>query len=109
MNTESKKSLDKSQKLYEKANQFTPGGVHTSIRNVEPHLIFTGADGAYIYDADGNRYLDFQAAFGPFVLGHKHPYVNSKVKEALDRTDLFGVGTADLEIELAEKICKHVP
>ncbi|WP_010273106.1 aspartate aminotransferase family protein [Paenibacillus senegalensis] len=109
MNTASTKRMEKSKELYQKANQFTPGGVHTSIRNVEPHLIFSGAEGAYIYDADGNRYLDFQAAFGPFVLGHKHPYVTNKVKEALDRTDLYGVGTADLEIELAEKICKHVP
>lgn len=98
-----------SQALYEKANEFTPGGVHTSIRNVAPHLIFTKAEGAYIYDADGNRFIDYQAAFGPFVLGHRHPYVTRKVVEALERTDLYGVGTTDLEIVLAEKICKHMP
>jgi glutamate-1-semialdehyde 2,1-aminomutase len=98
-----------SEALYEKAKQFTPGGVHTSIRNLEPHLIFTKAEGAYIFDADGNRYIDYQGAFGPFILGHNHPYVNEKVIKALERTDLFGVGTTDLEIELAEKICKHVP
>ncbi|MFB6365349.1 aspartate aminotransferase family protein [Paenibacillus elgii] len=98
-----------SSELYERALRYTPGGVHTSIRNVAPHLIFTKAEGAYIYDADGNRYIDYQAAFGPFVLGHRHPYVTQRVVEALERTDLYGVGTTDLEIELAEKICKHVP
>ncbi|CAG7654392.1 aspartate aminotransferase family protein [Paenibacillus allorhizosphaerae] len=100
---------NKSAMLYSEANQYTPGGVHTSIRNVDPHLIFTTADGAYIYDADGNRYIDYQAAFGPFVLGHRHPYVTEKVIEAIQRTDLFGVGTTDLEIRLSEKICRHVP
>ncbi|KEQ26860.1 aspartate aminotransferase family protein [Paenibacillus tyrfis] len=100
---------DASRALYERALRYTPGGVHTSIRNVAPHLIFTEAEGAYIYDADGNRYIDYQAAFGPFVLGHRHPYVTQRVVEALERTDLYGVGTTDLEIELAEKICKHVP
>ncbi|WP_088831279.1 aspartate aminotransferase family protein [Paenibacillus tyrfis] len=100
---------DASRALYERALRYTPGGVHTSIRNVAPHLIFTKSEGAYIYDADGNRYIDYQAAFGPFVLGHRHPYVTQRVVEALERTDLYGVGTTDLEIELAEKICKHVP
>lgn len=99
----------KSAEMYTTANQFTPGGVHTSIRNIPPHLIFTRAEGPYIFDADGNRYIDYQAAFGPFILGHCHPYVTKKVTEAIQTTDLYGVGTTDLEIVLAEKICKHVP
>ena len=100
---------EKSAALYERANQFTPGGVHTSIRNVVPHLIFKKAEGACIYDADDNRYIDYQAAFGPYILGHCHPYVTQRVIEAIRRTDLYGVGTTDLEIILAEKIVKHVP
>jgi len=95
--------------LYDKANLFSPGGVHTSVRNVEPHLIFAKAEGPYIYDVDGNRYLDYQAAFGPLILGHNHPFVNGKVIEAIGQTDLFGVGTTDLEIKLAEAISRHVP
>lgn len=98
-----------SKELYEKANEYTPGGVHTSIRNVEPHLIFTQSEGAYVYDADGNKYIDYQAAFGPYILGHRHPYVTEKVIEAIQKTDLYGIGTTDLEIELAKKICKHMP
>src|SRR5690625_1075528 len=100
-----KKSLE----LYEEAKRHSPGGVHTSIRNVEPHLVFTKAEGAYVYDADGNKYLDFQAAFGPYILGHNYKQVNDSVINALSRTDLYGVGTTDLEIECAEKITKHVP
>lgn len=100
---------EKSKKLYEEANKYSPGGVHTSIRNVEPHLIFTKSEGAYIYDVDGNKYLDYQAAFGPYILGHNYKKVNDRVIEALSRTDLYGVGTTDLEIKCAEKITKHVP
>jgi len=95
--------------LYQEANVYSPGGVHTSIRNVDPHLIFTKAEGAYMEDVEGNRFIDYQAAFGPFVLGHNYPYVNDRVKEAISRTDLFGVGTTDMEIELAKKVCEHVP
>jgi len=98
-----------SARLYEEAIKYTPGGVHTSIRNLEPHLIFKKGEGAYIYDADGNKYIDYQGAFGPYILGHNHPYVNNKVIEALSRTDLYGTGTTDLEIELSQKIVKHVP
>lgn len=102
-------SNQKSLALYEEAKRYTPGGVHTSIRNVEPHLIFTNAEGAYIYDADGKKYLDYQAAFGPFILGHNFKQVNDRVVDTLSRTDLYGVGTTDLEIECAAKISKHVP
>ncbi len=95
--------------IYEESRKYTPGGVHTSIRNVRPEMAFTKAEGAYIYDADGKKYIDYQAAFGPFILGHNHPYVNGKVIEAIGRTDLYGVGVTELEVELARKICKHVP
>lgn len=101
--------FSKSNALYQKANKYTPGGVHTSIRNVEPHLVFTKAEGAYIYDADGNQYIDYQSAFGPYILGHNYSSVNRRVIEAIERTDLFGVGTTDLEIELSQKICEHIP
>ncbi|GAB2537830.1 aspartate aminotransferase family protein [Gracilibacillus alcaliphilus] len=99
----------KNELMYAEANVYTPGGVHTSIRNVAPHLIFKEAKGPYIIDADDKQYIDYQAAFGPMILGHNHPYVNQQVIEAIERTDLFGVGTTDLEITLSKKICKHVP
>jgi glutamate-1-semialdehyde 2,1-aminomutase len=108
--TESPKlSHAKSDELIERAIQTAPGGVHTSIRRIDPQLCFDRAEGAYIYDVDGNQYIDYHAAFGPFVLGHCYPSVNAKVIEAIGRADLFGVGATELEVELAQKITKHVP
>lgn len=100
---------EKSLKWHNEAKRYTPGGVHTAMRNAAPHLVFTRAEKAYIYDADGNRYIDYHAAFGPIVLGHCHPVVNRTVAEAMQRIDLVGSGATDLEIELARKITGHVP
>ncbi len=101
--------IDKSEKYYAEACRYTPGGVHTSIRNLTPHLVWEKAEGAYIQDVDGNRYIDYQAAFGPFILGHRHPVISKAVSRALKEMDLFGTGTTTLEIELSKKICQHVP
>ncbi|MGG1552472.1 aspartate aminotransferase family protein [Paenibacillus ferrarius] len=101
--------MSKNIELYEESKLYAPGGVHTSIRNVNPMKVFTKGEGAYIYDAEGKKYIDYQAAFGPIILGHSHPYVNRNVIEAIERTDLYGVGCTDLEVELSRKICQHVP
>ncbi|MFW6075542.1 MAG: aminotransferase class III-fold pyridoxal phosphate-dependent enzyme, partial [Chloroflexota bacterium] len=87
----------KSRDLLERAARTAPGGVHTSIRQTDPSVSFERADGAYIYDVDGNQYVDYHAAFGPFVLGHCSPTVNERVNEANGRQDLFGVGATELE------------
>jgi glutamate-1-semialdehyde 2,1-aminomutase len=104
-----KRSYANSQRLYEEACRFTPGGVNSSLRNVEPHLIFKETRGALLVDVDGNEYIDYQAAFGPPILGHNHPAVNRRVAQALDGPMLPGVGTIELEIEVARKIHQHVP
>ncbi len=98
-----------SQRLYEEACQFIPGGVNSSLRNVEPHLVFKHTRGAILEDADGNEYIDYQTAFGPPLLGHNHPEVNRRVVEALAGALLPGAGTTELEIEVARKINQHVP
>lgn len=95
--------------LLERAAGVIPGGVNTSQRRVEPAVVPVGASGAYFTDASGRRYLDFHCAFGPIVLGHCYPAVNSRVKEAMDLIDLLGTGVTPLEIELAGKITQHVP
>jgi glutamate-1-semialdehyde 2,1-aminomutase len=95
--------------LYQQSERVTPGGVHTANRSVEPKLVFTRAQGAYVWDADGRKYLDYHAAFGPFLLGHAHPEVNRRVVEAISRTDLYGIGTTDLEVALAEKLVQLIP
>ena len=86
-----------------------PGGVTSSARKLSPHLVFREAHGAYLTDGDGNRYLDYHAAFGPVLLGHNYPAVNRAVVGALDQAPLVGAGATQLELELARKLHQHVP
>lgn len=95
--------------IYSRACEVIPGGVNTSLRRVVPHLVFSRASGSKITDADGNEYIDYQAAFGPIVLGHNFEAVNQAVIEAMQTVDLVGTGTLELEVKLAEKVCQHVP
>ncbi len=95
--------------LYATSERLTPGGVHTANRYIPEKMVFTRAAGQYIWDADGARYLDYHGAFGPFILGHAHPEVNRRVIDAIQQTDLFGVGTTDLEVALCAKLVQHVP
>jgi glutamate-1-semialdehyde 2,1-aminomutase len=99
----------KSEALAAEAGRSIPGGVSSNNRRVEPNLVFTRAEGAYIFNADGRRYVDYHAGFGPPILGHTQPEVNRRVAEALSHIDLIGVGSSLLETELAEKIIEHVP
>jgi glutamate-1-semialdehyde 2,1-aminomutase len=105
----STRSLAASADLLKRAEQVAPGGVHTSIRRIDPQINFARAEGAYMYDADGNEYIDYQAAFGPIVLGHCYPAVTKAVTEMIQHADLFGVGATEYEVELATKIVHHVP
>ena len=102
-------TTERSRELFDVAREYIPGGVSSANRRVEPNLTFTRAEGPYIYDADGQRYIDYHAAFGPAILGHCHPEVNRRVVEAIQHIDLIGVGAGELETELAKKIVKHVP
>lgn len=86
-----------------------PGGVNSSLRNIEPRLVPVRAEGAYFWDYDGTRYLDYHGAFGPPILGHGHPAVTRAVHEAIDRTDQVGVGVGPHEIELSQLIASHIP
>ncbi len=99
----------RSKEIYEHAQEFIPGGVSSANRLVEPNLTFTRSQGAYIYDADGNQYVDYHAAFGPPILGHSNPEVNARVMQEIRKLDLVGVGTQELEVQLAEKIVQHLP
>lgn len=101
--------MNHNQALVERAQRVLPGGLNSVNRALPWPLAFVGAQGAYLTDADGKQYLDYHAAFGPYILGHNHPRVNAAVKTAMDRVDLIGAGVTDLEVELAEKICQHVP
>lgn len=99
----------RSRAITDLAETYIPGGVSSNNRRVEPNLVFTRAEGAYLFDADGRRYVDFHAAFGPLVLGRRHPEVTERVRAAMESVDLAGVGPSELEMQLAQKIVEHVP
>jgi glutamate-1-semialdehyde 2,1-aminomutase len=87
-----------------------PGGVVSVNRAVQPEIVFVRGSGARIWDADGNEYIDYHAAFAPHFLGHNDPYVNDAVHKALcDGESLFGCGTTIFEGRLAELICHNIP
>ncbi len=102
-------SRSASQRAFERAQKVIPGGVNTSLRQTDPPIVWESAEGAYITDLDGRRYVDYHAAFGPIILGHADPAVAEAVTRQQSRLDLIGVGTTEVEIAAAEKIVKHVP
>jgi glutamate-1-semialdehyde 2,1-aminomutase len=95
--------------LMEEARRYVPGGLHTSIRMIEPPLCVRRAKGAYLWDEDGKRYIDYHAAFAPVILGHCYPQVVDRVAETIREADLYGVSTTYLELALAKKIVAHLP
>ena len=96
--------------ILKKNRQYIPGGVVSVNRAVRPEIVFARGRGAYIWDADGNRYIDYHVAFAPHLLGHNDPYVTEAVTRALrEEASLYGSGTTALEGRLAELICRHVP
>ena len=102
-------SNERSADLLRRASLVTPGGVNTARRKIDPPLCIRRGRGAYVEDLDGNRYIDFHAAYGAILLGHSYPAVNQRVRDIMDDQVLFGVGTTELEVAVAEKIVAHVP
>lgn len=99
-----------SEAILSKNSQYIPGGVVSTNRAVDPPIVFDRALGAYMWDVDGNRYIDFHAGFGPYVLGHGDEYVNNAVRRVLDeQRSLYGSGTTKLEGQLAQMIVDAVP
>jgi glutamate-1-semialdehyde 2,1-aminomutase len=104
------RSYPQSDRILERNRGSIPGGMFSLNRETDPGIVFTKAEGALLWDADDNRYIDYHAAFAPFLLGHNHPEVNAAVERVLrDGTSLFGVNTTAMEGELAELICESVP
>jgi glutamate-1-semialdehyde 2,1-aminomutase len=96
--------------ILRKNQDFISGGVISINRSVQPEIVFTKAEGAYLWDAEGNRYIDYHAAFAPHFLGHNDAYVSEAVKRAIDDGwSLFGSGTTKFEGKLAELVCTHIP
>ena len=103
---------EKSQRIFARAKQLMPGGVNSPARAFggvggEP-IVFARGDGAYLYDVDDNRYIDYIGSWGPMILGHAHPAVTEAIHKAVDRGTSFGAPT-EAENELAELIIAAVP
>jgi len=101
---------ENSARILAKNKKFIPGGVVSTNRATCPEIVFTKGTGAYIWDADGYRYIDYHAAFAPHILGHNDPYVSDAVKATIEqKQSLFGTGTTEWEGRLAELICENIP
>lgn len=100
----------KSADLFAKNRRLIPGGLVSLNRKVEPEIAFVRGQGAYVWDADGNRYLDYHAGFAPYLLGHADPEVDAAVHRALDDGwTLMGSGTTPWEGRFAELFLQCVP
>lgn len=99
----------RSSEIFASGCKTTPGGINSFTRALNPPRVFERAEGAYLYDVEGNQFLDYHAAFGPIILGHCDARVNRAVWDAIQRIDLVGIGTTELELLLAEKVSQYVP
>lgn len=103
-----KKSID----LFQQAQQLLPGGVDSPVRAFravggQPLFIERG-EGPYLYDVDGNRFIDYVLSWGPLITGHAHPAVIAAVKKAAEKGTSYGAPSS-LEVELARKVMDFMP
>ena len=98
------------EQMLERAKQVIPGGINSTVRKlVQPMKAWKYAKGAYMWDMDGNKYIDYNAGWGVTVLGYHYDEVDAAAKAAIDEASMLGLGTNRLEVEFAERVCKHVP
>ena len=101
-----------SQELFNEAQRYLPGGVDSPVRAFKavggtPPFMVRG-DGSKIYDADGNKFIDYVCSWGPLILGHSHPQVVETLRQAIECGTSFGAPT-EMEITLARMICAAMP
>nr|MBP8165065.1 aminotransferase class III-fold pyridoxal phosphate-dependent enzyme [Anaerolineales bacterium] len=100
----------KTQSLQKRAQNVMPLGVNSNFRywgeGITPYV--DKAKGGYLWDVDGKKYIDYRMAFGPIILGHAYPEVDSKVIEEIQRGVLFAM-TGELEVAVAEMITEMAP
>ena len=104
--------MDRSELLFEQAQKVLPGGVNSPVRafravGMVPRFI-SRSEGAYIFDEDGKRYLDYVCSWGPMILGHNHPAIREAVERAVKDGLSFGAPTRR-EVEIAQLIVEMVP
>jgi len=104
--------MNRSSSLFKEAKNYIPGGVNSPVRAFkgvggEP-IYFERGEGAYLYDVDGNAYIDYVGSWGPMILGHSNPFIVDAVRTELDKGLGFGAPT-EIETSLAKKICQLMP
>lgn len=106
------KELERSRSLFLEAQRYLPGGVDSPVRAFKavggtPPFIVKG-EGARVYDADGNEFIDYVGFWGPLILGHSHPQVVKALQQAIECGTSFGAPT-ELEVTLARMIVAAMP
>ncbi len=104
--------IEKSISLFDQAKSLMPGGVNSPVRafkniNGNP-IFFDKAKGAYLFDADGNKYIDFIGSWGPMIMGHSHPNIVNAIKNQAELGTSYGAPTK-LESDVASLIIESVP
>ncbi len=101
-----------SRSLFDRASRVIPGGVNSPVRAFRAvggsPVFIARAEGAHLYGADGQRYLDYVGSWGPMILGHAHPAIVAAVQSAAARGTSFGAPT-ELEVRFAEALCAIYP
>lgn len=104
--------MSHSEDLFSRAQTCIPGGVNSPVRAFKgvggTPVFIEKAEGAYMFDTDGQRYIDYVGSWGPMIAGHAHPEIISAVQEAAKNGLSYGAPT-ELEVELAEKVCALIP
>lgn len=105
-------NFSRSKEMFAQAQKYIPGGVNSPVRafksvRMDPLFIAKG-NGPYIYDEDGNSYIDYVASWGPLILGHCHPEVSQSLKDCLEIGTSFGAPT-ELETKMAKLVIDCVP
>ena len=105
-------NIETSKRLFERAQQTIPGGVNSPVRAFKSvggtPLFIKHAAGTFLFDADGNKYIDYIASWGPMILGHAYPAVVKAIQEQAVYSTSYGAPT-ELEIKMAELIVSMVP
>lgn len=104
--------LKNSQEIMNRSHHCFPGGVNSPVRSFRSvggsPIVFSHGQGKYLYDVDGNRYIDFCSSWGPLILGYSHPRVVAAIQEQTTKAITFGA-PCELEVKLAEKIKQFIP
>ena len=104
--------MSKSEELFKQAQKVIPGGVNSPVRAFKgvggDPIFFTRGQGAWLYDADDQRYVDYVGSWGPMIAGHCHPDVVRAVQETAANGLGFGAPT-EIETQMAEVLCEMVP